>query len=98
MSYMLKVATARMRESILAALTRKPPLPHTLMPPMRSRSTSSSVMARRVEALRQAGTHVEFRPYMGLGHGFGPRVGNPAEGWIADAVQFWEASVTHGDD
>lgn len=48
-----------------------------------------SVMRRRVAALRAAGTEVEFREYPRVAHGFGPGVGTSAEGWIADAVQFW---------
>ena len=34
-----------------------------------------SVMARRVAALRKAGTEEEFHQYSGLGHGFGPGTG-----------------------
>lgn len=56
-----------------------------------------SVMARRVEALRQAGTHVEFRRYQGLGHGFGLGVGTAADGWITEATRFWEASANNGN-
>ncbi|MEZ2221759.1 alpha/beta hydrolase [Rhizobium sp. RCC_161_2] len=49
-----------------------------------------SLMERRIAALRQAGTEVEYHKYSGLGHGFGPGIGTSAEGWIADAVRFWE--------
>lgn len=49
-----------------------------------------SVMERRVAALRRLGTHVEYRRYPDLGHGFGPGVGTNAEGWIGDATRFWE--------
>jgi acetyl esterase/lipase len=49
-----------------------------------------SAMERRVVALRRAGTQVEYRTYQHLGHGFGPGTGTSAEGWIADAVRFWE--------
>ena len=48
-----------------------------------------STMRRRVNALRSAGTEVEYREYRGLGHGFGPGVGTSAEGWVLQAVQFW---------
>lgn len=51
----------------------------------------SAAMRRRVEALRKAGTQVEFHEYAGLGHGFG--AGTSAEGWVFDAVRFWEASL-----
>jgi acetyl esterase/lipase len=49
-----------------------------------------SVMARRIKALRAAGTPVEFHRYPNVGHGFGPGVGTSAEGWLGDAVRFWE--------
>ncbi len=49
-----------------------------------------AVMERRVAALRRAGTEVEYHKYQGVGHGFGLGVGTSAEGWIADAVRFWE--------
>ena len=54
-------------------------------------------MERRIAALRSAGTEVEYRKYKNLGHGFGPGTGTSAEGWIADAVRFWEKSVTQGN-
>lgn len=50
---------------------------------------SPSTMERRVAALRQQGTDVEFRTYRGVGHGFGLGVGTSAEGWISDAIGFW---------
>ncbi|WP_234909559.1 alpha/beta hydrolase [Rhizobium rhizogenes] len=49
-----------------------------------------SLMKRRIAALRQAGAEVEYHKYKGLGHGFGPGIGTSAEGWIADAIRFWE--------
>jgi acetyl esterase/lipase len=49
-----------------------------------------SVMERRVAALRRGGTDVEYHQYRGVGHGFGLGVGTSAEGWIADALRFWE--------
>ncbi len=51
-----------------------------------------SSMERRVSALRKLGTPVEFREFPSLGHGFGIGAGTSAEGWIPDAVRFWEAS------
>ena len=51
------------------------------------------VMKRRVEALRKAGTPVEYREYEGLGHGFGLGTGTSAEGWVFDAIRFWETSL-----
>jgi acetyl esterase/lipase len=48
---------------------------------------------RRVDALRKLGTKVEYRQYTGVGHGFGLGVGTAAEGWISQAIQFWETSL-----
>jgi acetyl esterase/lipase len=53
-----------------------------------------TVMARRVQALRKGGTRVEFHEYEGLGHGFGLGTGTSAEGWVFDAIRFWEASIS----
>ena len=52
-----------------------------------------STMQRRIAALRRAGTEVEYHDYPGLEHGFGIGVGTSAEGWIADAVRFWERQM-----
>lgn len=49
-----------------------------------------ATMERRVAALRKAGVKVDYRKYQGLGHGFGSGAGTSAEGWITDAVRFWE--------
>jgi acetyl esterase/lipase len=53
-----------------------------------------SAMERRVAALRQRGTDVEYHQYRGVGHGFGLGIGTSAEGWIADAVRFWARQIT----
>jgi len=53
------------------------------------RIAPSTIMERRVAALRRAGTQVEYHKYPGVGHGFGLGVGTRAEGWVADAVRFW---------
>ncbi|HEY5999022.1 MAG TPA: alpha/beta hydrolase [bacterium] len=53
-----------------------------------------STMERRVAALRSAGTPVEYHTYGSLGHGFGPGTGTSAEGWIVNAVRFWEQFLT----
>jgi acetyl esterase/lipase len=50
-------------------------------------------MEARVNALRRSGTEVVYRRFMGLGHGFGPGTGTNAEGWILEAVQFWEQTI-----
>jgi acetyl esterase/lipase len=52
-----------------------------------------AAMKRRVEALRKSGTKVDYREYKGLGHGFGLGIGTSAEGWVFDAVRFWETAT-----
>ena len=52
-----------------------------------------AIMERRVEALRKSGTEVEYHEYKGLGHGFGLGTGTSAEGWVFDAIRFWETSI-----
>ena len=51
------------------------------------------VMQVRLEAMQQAGIDTEFHVYSGLGHGFGLGTGTSAEGWINDAVAFWEQQM-----
>ena len=48
-----------------------------------------AVMERRIDALRKAGTEVEYRKFKDVGHGFGVGTGTRAEGWISDAIRFW---------
>jgi len=47
-------------------------------------------MENRLEHLAAFGIPTEFHKYPGLGHGFGLGAGTAAEGWIEDAVTFWE--------
>jgi acetyl esterase/lipase len=49
-----------------------------------------AVMKRRVEALRRSGTPVEYHEYKDVGHGFGLGTGTSAEGWVYEAIRFWE--------
>lgn len=51
------------------------------------------VMAARVAALRRAGVPVEYHQYSGVGHGFGTGQGTPAQGWVGEAVQFWQKAI-----
>ena len=53
-----------------------------------------AVMKRRIEALRRAGTVVEYHEYAGLGHGFGLGTGTSAEGWVYEAIRFWETALS----
>jgi len=52
-----------------------------------------ATMQRRIEALRRSGTAVEYHEFEGVGHGFGLGTGTSAEGWISEAVRFWEEST-----
>jgi len=52
-----------------------------------------ATMLRRVEALRRSGTPVEYHEYEGVGHGFGLGTGTSAEGWVTEAIRFWERST-----
>jgi|GEM_PF-2398719 len=45
------------------------------------------------DAMAAAGIPVEFHSYQGLPHGFGLGTGTVAEGWIDDAVKFWEKNT-----
>ena len=53
-----------------------------------------SAMKRRVDILRSRGTPVEFRIVPAIGHGFGTGSGTTAEGWIGEAVDFWQAELS----
>ena len=48
-------------------------------------------MERRLQALQDLGIPMEFHHYPGLPHGFGLGTGTVAEGWLDEAVAFWEA-------
>ena len=47
-------------------------------------------MQRRLQGLSGIGIPTEFHAYNGLPHGFGLGTGTVAEGWLTDAVRFWE--------
>ena len=51
------------------------------------------VMQQRIEALSSLGIPTEFHHYPGLRHGFGLGTGTAAEGWLDEAVAFWEAQM-----
>lgn len=48
------------------------------------------IMKQRLEAMSRRGIPTEFHSYPGLGHGFGVGTGTVAEGWLDQAVTFWE--------
>lgn len=50
-------------------------------------------MEARANALKSCDIDTEFHKYPGLGHGFGLGTGTAAEGWIDDAVAFWEKQM-----
>ena len=51
---------------------------------------SYRTMERRIEAIRKNGTDAMIEVFPGLPHGFGLGTGTAAEGWIGNAVAFWE--------
>lgn len=51
------------------------------------------IMRRRIQAMDALGIPTEFHAYEGLPHGFGLGAGTVAEGWINDAVAFWEKQM-----
>lgn len=51
------------------------------------------IMKARLDAMRAVGIPTEFHRYPGLGHGFGLGTGTSAEGWLDDAVAFWEQQM-----
>jgi acetyl esterase/lipase len=56
----------------------------------RDGTANAASMQRRVDSMRSAGIDVEFHVYQNVGHGFGLGIGTNAEGWLEDAVRFWE--------
>lgn len=47
-------------------------------------------MQSRLESLSAIGIPTEFHAYNGLPHGFGLGTGTVAEGWLQDAIRFWQ--------
>ena len=50
-------------------------------------------MKNRIDKMSASGITTEFHVYPGLPHGFGLGIGTVAEGWIDDAVRFWEKQM-----
>lgn len=50
-------------------------------------------MQNRLQSLSALGIPTEFHAYEGLPHGFGLGTGTVAEGWINDAVSFWQSQL-----
>lgn len=51
-------------------------------------------MERRIQAIRANGTDAEIEIFDSLPHGFGLGIGTAAEGWLDNAVAFWERNMT----
>jgi len=54
---------------------------------------SPAIMEQRINAMKDAGIDVEFHLYPNVGHGFGLGIGTTAEGWVNNAVRFWEKHI-----
>ena len=48
------------------------------------------IMEERTNRIKANGTDAEIEVFDGLPHGFGLGIGTNAEGWIDNAVKFWE--------
>lgn len=48
----------------------------------------------RIKAIQANGTDAKIEEFSGLAHGFGLGAGTVAEGWINNAVAFWEKQMT----
>ena len=49
-------------------------------------------MKTRIDNLKAMGVPTEYHSYSGLPHGFGLGIGTKAEGWLDQAVAFWESN------
>lgn len=54
---------------------------------------SFRTMQARINAIKANGTDAMIEIFPGLGHGFGLGEGTVAEGWLTNAVKFWEAHL-----
>ena len=54
------------------------------------------IVDERVERMKNGGVEVEYHKYKNAGHGFGLGVGTDAEGWIENAIQFWQNHIHRG--
>lgn len=52
-----------------------------------------AVMERRVAALRKSDAPVEYHKYPDRSPGFGLGTGTSAEGWVFEAIRFWETAM-----
>ena len=54
---------------------------------------SWQTMQNRLQRLSALGIPTEFHVYEGLGHGFGIGTGTVADGWVNDALKFWQKNM-----
>jgi len=54
---------------------------------------SYRTMERRIAAIQANGTDAMIEVFPGLSHGFGLGTGTAADGWISNAVSFWERNM-----
>jgi len=57
------------------------------------RISSPQVMEHRIRHIKANGTDAEIEIFEGLPHGFGLGTGTVAEGWINNAIRFWERNM-----
>ena len=57
------------------------------------RIVNVEAVKNRVANLRNAGIDVEYLQFDNVGHGFGLGTGTDAEGWIDEAISFWEKQM-----
>ena len=57
------------------------------------RIVNVDAVKNRVANLRNAGIDVEYLQFDNVGHGFGLGTGTDAEGWIDEAISFWEKQM-----
>lgn len=50
-------------------------------------------MEDRIDGIKENGTDAEIEVFDGLPHGFGLGTGTIAEGWLDNAVSFWERNM-----
>ena len=50
-------------------------------------------MERYINQIKRNGTNADIEVFKGLSHGFGLGLGTVAEGWIDNAVNFWESNI-----
>lgn len=55
---------------------------------------SYRTMQARIDAIKANGTDAEIEVFQGLSHGFGLGTRTAAEGWLDNAVEFWERNFS----